>query len=238
MSCGILHILICCLCNRFCLGCGFSVFLSFFFFFFLCLFLLQLLVLVPEGSHPLPAILSFIPVMWWSQSCGEIVFIQNCIYICVIFDSYELCMGLRNESCSSGHCLSVFHSQGCRFSVFFRCFWPDPFSADLFPVFRYSLFSPISSFSFWTFCLFLCSFSVRRHAHIDFQLFLQKSSGIPAFRKLHVGRYRQTFQPSCLIPVRLRLKVIRSVQSKTGLLHFLALCTMDQDKTCSVGEAI
>ena len=28
-------------------------------------------------------------------------------------------------------------------------------------------------------CLFLCSFSVRRHAHIDFQLFSQKSSGIP-----------------------------------------------------------
>ena len=28
-------------------------------------------------------------------------------------------------------------------------------------------------------CLFLCSFSVRRHAHVDFQLFLQKSSGIP-----------------------------------------------------------
>ena len=42
---------------------------------------------------------------------------------------------------------------------------------------RFSLFSPISSF--WTFCLFLCSFSVRRHAHVDFQLFSQKSSGIP-----------------------------------------------------------
>ena len=38
-----------------------------------------------------------------------------------------------------------------------------------------SLFSPISSFSFWTFCLFSCSFSVRRHAHVDFQLFSQKS---------------------------------------------------------------
>ena len=33
--------------------------------------------------------------------------------------------------------------------------------------------------SFWTFYLFLCSFSVRRHAHVDFQLFSQKSSGIP-----------------------------------------------------------
>ena len=28
-------------------------------------------------------------------------------------------------------------------------------------------------------CLFLCSVSVRRQAHVDFQLFLQKSSGIP-----------------------------------------------------------
>ena len=28
-------------------------------------------------------------------------------------------------------------------------------------------------------CLFLCSFSVRQHAHVDFQLFSQKSSGIP-----------------------------------------------------------
>ena len=75
--------------------------------------------------------------------------------------------------------------QGCWFSVivcFFRYFWPDPFSTDPFPVFRYSLFSPISSFSFWTFFLFLCSFSVRRHAHVDFQLFSQKSSGIPVKR--------------------------------------------------------
>ena len=32
-----------------------------------------------------------------------------------------------------------------------------------------------------TFCLFLCSFSVRRHAHVDFQLFSQKSSGIPVY---------------------------------------------------------
>ena len=30
-------------------------------------------------------------------------------------------------------------------------------------------------------CLFLCSFSVRRHAHVDFQLFSLKSSGIPVF---------------------------------------------------------
>ena len=29
------------------------------------------------------------------------------------------------------------------------------------------------------FCLFLCSFSVRWHTHVDFQLFSQKSSGIP-----------------------------------------------------------
>ena len=28
-------------------------------------------------------------------------------------------------------------------------------------------------------CLFLCPFSVRWHAHVDFLLFLQKSSGIP-----------------------------------------------------------
>ena len=38
-----------------------------------------------------------------------------------------------------------------------------------------SVFSPISPFSF---CLFLCSFSVRRHAHVHFQLFSQKSNGI------------------------------------------------------------
>ena len=69
--------------------------------------------------------------------------------------------------------------QGCRFSIifrFFRYFLPDLFC----------LFSPISSFSFWTFCLFLCSFSVRRHhTHVDFRLFSQKSSGIPEF-KLHL----------------------------------------------------
>ena len=48
------------------------------------------------------------------------------------------------------------------------------------------LFSPISFFSFWTFCLFLCSFSVRRHAHVDFQLFSQKSSGIPVCMSVSV----------------------------------------------------
>ena len=35
--------------------------------------------------------------------------------------------------------------------------------------------SPVSSFSFLTFCLFLCSFSVRWHVHVEFQLFSQKS---------------------------------------------------------------
>ena len=72
--------------------------------------------------------------------------------------------------------IAIFH-----YVPFFRYFWPDPFSAEQFPVSRYSLFSPISSFSFWTFCLFLCSFSVRQHAHVDFQLFSQKSSGIPDY---------------------------------------------------------
>ena len=51
----------------------------------------------------------------------------------------------------------------------------------LFSVIFGLIFSSISSFSFWTFCLFLCSFSVRRHAHVDFQLFSQKSSGIPVY---------------------------------------------------------
>ena len=52
------------------------------------------------------------------------------------------------------------------------------------PIFRFvpvifgPMRSPISSFSFLTFCLFLCSFSVRWHVHVDFQLFSQKSSGI------------------------------------------------------------
>ena len=61
------------------------------------------------------------------------------------------------------------------FSVFSVIFGPICSPPIHFP---FSLFSPISSFSFWTFCLFLCSFSVRRHAHVDFQLFSQRSSGI------------------------------------------------------------
>ena len=81
----------------------------------------------------------------------------------------ELCeqvgsVPLRIVSLCGLYCLL----QGCRFSVFSIIFGPI-----------HSLFSPISSFSFWTFCLFLCSFSVRRHTHVDFQLFSQKSSGIP-----------------------------------------------------------
>ena len=60
--------------------------------------------------------------------------------------------------------------QGCRFSVFSVIFGPIC-----------SLFSPVSSFSF---CLFLCAFSVRRHTHIDFQLFSQKSSGIPERKRV------------------------------------------------------
>ena len=50
-----------------------------------------------------------------------------------------------------------------------------------FPFFTFFsvIFGPISAFSFLTFHLFLYSFSVRRHAHIDFQLCWQKSSGIP-----------------------------------------------------------
>ena len=53
------------------------------------------------------------------------------------------------------------------------------------------LFSPISSFSFRTFCLFLCSFSVRRHAHVDFQLFSQKSSGIPDMYRMYMKPSQQ-----------------------------------------------
>ena len=48
----------------------------------------------------------------------------------------------------------------------------------LFSVIFGPICSPVSSFSFGTFCLFLCSFSVRRCAHVDFHLFSQKSSGI------------------------------------------------------------
>ena len=56
--------------------------------------------------------------------------------------------------------------------------------------FPFSPFSPISSFSFWTFCLFLCSFSVRRHAHVDFQLFSQKSIGIPGYHSLTFAYFK------------------------------------------------
>ena len=55
-------------------------------------------------------------------------------------------------------------------------------------IFRYFPFFPLvlarfvlrrSVFRFFPQLFFLCSFSVRRHAHVDFQLFSQKSSGIP-----------------------------------------------------------
>ena len=59
----------------------------------------------------------------------------------------------------------LFGCRGCRFSVIFRYFWPDPFSADPFPVFRYSLFSPISSFSFWTLSLFVFIFCETARTH-------------------------------------------------------------------------
>ena len=54
------------------------------------------------------------------------------------------------------------------FLAFFRYFWPDPFS-----IFSYLIFL------FLNFLSLLCSFSVRRHKHVDFQLFSQKSNGIP-----------------------------------------------------------
>ena len=43
-------------------------------------------------------------------------------------------------------------------------------------------------------CLFLCSFSVRRHAHVDFQLFPQKSSGIPG-----AGSVLSSTGPVCIL---------------------------------------
>ena len=92
------------------------------------------------------------------------LFLYPPIYISV--DDAGSCMKTRwrYRPCPPATCLFLY--QGCQFSVIFG------------PI--CSLFSPISSFSVWTFCLFLCSFSVRRHAHVDFQLFSQKSSGIHA----------------------------------------------------------
>ena len=69
--------------------------------------------------------------------------------------------------------------QGCRFYVIFRYIF-GPIRKNtcmlIFSMFSYFI---ILFLNFLSFCLFLCSFSVRRHAHIDFQLFSQKSSGIP-----------------------------------------------------------
>ena len=72
------------------------------------------------------------------------------------------------------HRTSLITSQTLTTGMPIFCYFP--FFSVIFGLIR----SPISFFSFWTFCLFLCSLSVRRHAHVDFQLFSQKSSGIPA----------------------------------------------------------
>ena len=80
--------------------------------------------------------------------------------------------------------------QAVKKSVWFSVIVCDMHVYTGMPIFRYFPFfsvifglirSPISSFSFWTFCLFLCPFSVRRHAHVDFQLFSQKSNGIRVY---------------------------------------------------------
>ena len=47
------------------------------------------------------------------------------------------------------------------------------------------IFGPISSFSFWTSCLFLCSLSVRWHAQVDFQLFFMKVQWHPCIYFLY-----------------------------------------------------
>ena len=76
-----------------------------------------------------------------------------------------------------------FFLQRCWFSVIFRYFWPNPFSTDPFPVFCFLYFLLFRlSLSELSGPLFLCSFSVRQHAHVDFQLFSQNSSGIPIFK--------------------------------------------------------
>ena len=49
-------------------------------------------------------------------------------------------------------------------------------------VFRF-LYFPLFHLSLSELCLFLYSFSVRPHAHVDFQLFSQKSSGIPVLAR-------------------------------------------------------
>ena len=120
-----------------------------------------------------------------------------------------------------------------RYFPFFRSFWPNSF-----PVFRYSLCSPISSFSFWTFCLFLCSFSVRRHSHVDFQLFSQKSSGIPGHGLVVrcVAREREIGNRSSPFPVKsyqwLNLCRMPWVQ-KHPRLWFLPCNSGDVHATCT-----
>ena len=121
------------------------------------------------------AVTMSVVVCVWNHDVGLVDFrYMLTVKSCLAF--WQKCIKWRqSESLSEmslfgfgGKIWSQLRLQGCRFSVifrFFRYFWPSR--------------SPISSFSFWTFCLFLCSFSVRRHAHVDFQLFSQKSSGIP-----------------------------------------------------------
>ena len=99
--------------------------------------------------------------------------------------------------------ISWLYIQGCQFSVIFRffLFFFGPIRSPISGVpdqngvsqawyiveIHHSGRKPsISSFSFWTFCLFLWSFSVRRHAHVDFQLFSQKSSGILVYNMLEI----------------------------------------------------
>ena len=74
-------------------------------------------------------------------------------------------------------------------------------------------FLPISSFSFWTFCLFLCSFSVRRHAHVDFQLFSQKSGGIPVLRWWN---NKGPYAPQGSTPLLPKLSVTSKVSARTS----------------------
>ena len=67
--------------------------------------------------------------------------------------------------------------QGCRLSVFSVIFGPIrslPIRFPLFSIFSYFIFLFLSFLS-----LFVFIFLVRRHALVDFQLFSQKSSGIP-----------------------------------------------------------
>ena len=84
-----------------------------------------------------------------------------------------------------------------------RChwFWDGSRDAD-FPLFLLFLARSVLYFLLFhlslSACLLLCSFSVRRHAHVDFQLFSQKSSGIPVDLKDDEGHILRMKEEKCM----------------------------------------